>query len=128
MPEDNLKRFLNEQSSIIRNLGAFGGRLKRRDILINAAFFTVVVACFAWSVLSHDEFYQRLLLELGILLISAKLAFFLWHFAKVAHFQFWALVALEAKLDILTGLGHGIKKHAKDVAEEGSQDEPQADS
>ena len=108
----SLRDFLAEQNSVIRELGSFGGRMGRREIAINAFFFAVVVGCFVWSLAARDEFSQRLFLELGILLISAKLAYFLHRLAKVAHFQFWALVALEAKLDIITDLGRDLQKQA----------------
>ena len=114
MPDDKLRKFLTEQNSIIHDLGSFGGKPKRVNLLINVAFFAIVVGCFVIGIISEKEFYQRLFLEGGILLISAKLAYFLYHFAKVAHFQFWALVALETKLDILTSIGQDIKKQAQE--------------
>lgn len=40
-------------------------------------------------------------IEIGVLLLSIKLAIFLYNEAKVTHFQFWMLSSLEMRLNNL---------------------------
>ncbi|MBN1809541.1 MAG: hypothetical protein JW909_10780 [Planctomycetes bacterium] len=112
--EEELKGFLKKQNTIIHGLGAFGGKAKRRDIVMNGVFFTVVLLAFTGALFAADEFSYRLFFEMGVMLISVKMAYFLYRFSKVAHFQFWALVALESKLDMLSAKVSAIESRKEE--------------
>ena len=73
---EEVKIFLKEKERIRKIIGAIGGKAKKYDKLINVSFAVIVVAVFIGALLLHGV--KRLIsIEVGVLLISLKLIYFL---------------------------------------------------
>ena len=109
---EEIKIFLKEKERIRKLIGAIGGKAKKYDKFINISFAIIVVGVFIGALLLHGV--KRLIsIEVGVLLISLKLIYFLHNEAKVNHFQFWILSTLEWKIGELDTKLNRIEKLLK---------------
>jgi hypothetical protein len=97
--EMELKEFQNERERMKQIIGKIGGNnnsIKHR--LINIIFLTIVIAVFILGSVLHkiSMFFS---LEIGVLLISLKIAWMIHEQQKINHFQFWILNSLEYKIN-----------------------------
>ncbi len=105
------EEFKEERERLKKVIGQIGGvRQSKRDSVINGIFFAIVIL-----LLIHDltlQWYTQLLsLEIGLFLVSFKIIFMIHQNAKVNHFQFWILNAIEFRLN---SLEREFRKSARD--------------
>jgi hypothetical protein len=102
-----LKRDLAGFDQMARKIG---GHSVRRQTIVNFIIFFLVVTTFAVSTRIPEGRYtwlkidfKWLALDLGVVLISVKLAYFFHNTLKLNHYMFWAHVSLDQKLLSLEG-------------------------
>ena len=96
--ESEIRSFEQERENIRKIIGKIGGQPTTKGRLINLVFVILVVAVFAMSLVWGGR-VRFFMIELGILLLSLKLVYFLESYIKLNHFQFWILFSLEWRLD-----------------------------
>ncbi len=96
--ESEIRSFEEERENIRRIIGKIGGAPTPRTRLINVIFVVLVLAVFAMSIVWGGR-VRFFMIEVGILLLSLKLVYFLESHMRLNHFQFWVLSSLEWRLD-----------------------------
>jgi hypothetical protein len=96
--QDEIKDFKAERDNIRKIIGGIGGAPTPRTRLVNTIFITLVVIVFGLSLVWGGRM-RFFMIEVGILLLSVKLAYFLESYIRLNHFQFWILSSLEWRLD-----------------------------
>jgi len=81
-------------------LGSLGGKPTKKDKFFNIIFLILVICLFA-----VELFWRKLVgtvaLDFAILLISLKLIYLMHSQARVNHYQFWILTAIEMKTTMI---------------------------
>ncbi|NOY10213.1 MAG: hypothetical protein GXP33_15375 [Spirochaetes bacterium] len=98
MDEDEIREFLKERDRIRGVVGRIGGKPTKGEKAANIIFIILVVAAFIMALL-FEGFPRLVSMEIGILFVSLKIAYFLSNEAKVNHFEFWILSSLEWRLN-----------------------------
>lgn len=119
---DEIKDFESERDNIRKIVGTIGGTSTGRARKVNIVFAVLVLAVFAMSLIWGGR-VRFFMLELGILLLSIKLIFFLESFMKVNHFQFWILSSLEWRLDKVHKKLNELAKEIRSATERAEKDE-----
>lgn len=96
--ESEIRSFEKDRENIRRIIGKIGGTPTRKGRIINVVFVILVLAVFGMSIVWGGK-VRFFMIELGILLLSLKLVYFLESYIKLNHFQFWILSSLEWRLD-----------------------------
>ena len=112
-----MEEFIREREQIRRIVGQIGGK----PTPVSKAV-TVLLIVFVLATLVAAPFLPKDLelpaVEVGIVLLSLKIFFFLQNEAKVTHFQFWMLSSLEWRMNEiskrLTRIDKNIAKLVKD--------------
>lgn len=93
--ECELHEFRHEKERVRKIVGQIGGKQsKTYDKVLNIVFLTIVISVFLSGTVLHILDYT-LSLEIGVLLVSLKIAWMIRKQEKVNHFQFWVLSSLE---------------------------------
>jgi hypothetical protein len=79
-------------------IGQIGGKPTFMKKIFNIVFVVLVGVAFVISLFAKGR-AEVLMLEIIVLLVSAKFIYFLYLQAKVTHFQFWVLSSIEWKLN-----------------------------
>ncbi len=104
--EDYLKRAEQEilydlqDEKLQKVLGSFGGKPTKKDRIMNAVFVVLVAVLFVAEIFWRETI-GSVALDLAVLLISAKLIYLMHTQARVNHYQFWILTAIEMKTTIM---------------------------
>jgi len=88
--EEELKQFEPEMRT-------FGFASTKRQNIINSIIFFLVITSFTIAVFFHG-YPQTVALEIGLLLLSIKFAYFMHNIIKFNHYLFWSLHSLELHL------------------------------
>ena len=100
--EDDLKEeirsFEKERENIRKIVGRIGGVPTTQARIINIIFIVLVLSVFAMSIVWAGK-VRFFMIEVGILLLSLKLVYFLESQMRLSHFQFWILSSLEWRLN-----------------------------
>ncbi len=83
-----------------RMVGSLGGKPTKKDKYLNIAFLVIVIALFI-SEMFWRQFVGTIALDVAILLISLKLIYLMHSQARVNHYQFWILTAIEMKTTMM---------------------------
>ncbi|MGB2600387.1 MAG: hypothetical protein WBD00_00360 [Candidatus Omnitrophota bacterium] len=113
--ESEIRSFEKERENIRRIIGKIGGVPTGKGRVINVIFIILVLAVFAMSIIWGGRI-RFFMIEVGILLLSIKLIYFLESHMKLNHFQFWILSSLEWRLD-------KIDKTLKDIVKNNAKNE-----
>lgn len=114
----NIQEFLKEREKIRKVLGNIGGKkLNRFSKTFNIIFFILVLFAFSGVFFFKTIEHKIESIEVGVLLLSIKLAIFLYNEAKVTHFQFWMLSSLEMRLNNLSKNMDIMKSDMKAIKE-----------
>lgn len=103
--QEELEQFRDEKEKIRELVGQIGGVSSRsRDVTLNVVFLVAIAFLFVIDVSRHlldiDLPVPPLFsIELGVLLVSAKIVWMLHRQTKVEHFQFWILNSIEYRLN-----------------------------
>ena len=96
--EDEIKDFETERENIRKIIGRIGGVPSPKARLVNIVFILLVLTVFTMSIIWGGRI-RFFMIEVGILLLSIKLVYFLESYIRLNHFQFWILSSLEWRLD-----------------------------
>ena len=96
--QEEIRSFEKERENIRNIIGRIGGKPSTKSRAINMTFIALVLAVFGFSIVFGGKI-RFFMIELGILLVSLKLIYFLESYMKLNHFQFWILSSLEWRLD-----------------------------
>jgi hypothetical protein len=97
--EKELEEFQNERKKMKEVIGKIGGSQSSvKNKLINIIFLTIVLMVFVLGAILH-KISITLSLEIGVLLISLKIAWMIHEQQKINHFQFWMLNSLEYRIN-----------------------------
>ena len=112
--EGEIRSFEKERENIRRIIGRIGGTPTTKTRIINIIFIVLVIIVFAMSLVWGGR-VRFFMIEVGILLLSLKLVYFLEAHMRLNHFQFWILSSLEWRLDKMDKI---LRKMIKDKKEE----------
>ncbi len=123
LSREEMEEFIREREQIRRIVGQIGGKPTPMSKAI-----TVLLIVFVLATLVAAPFLPKDLelpaVEVGIVLLSLKIFFFLQNEAKVTHFQFWMLSSLEWRMnEISKRLGRIDENTAKLVDRKGEKAE-----
>lgn len=96
--ESEIRSFEKEREKIRKIIGQVGGLPTNKARIVNIIFVILVLGAFAMSIM-HGGKMRFFMMEVGILLLSIKLVYFLESYMRLNHFQFWILSSLEWRLD-----------------------------
>ncbi|WP_319372036.1 hypothetical protein [uncultured Ilyobacter sp.] len=111
--QEEMEHYKLEQEKVKQIVGSIGSsHQSRAHKILNGVFLTIVVVSFFMGGILH-YIPVTLSLELGVLLVSLKIAWMIHEQQKVNHFQFWILNSLEIRLN---SLQTGSRKIHKEIA------------
>jgi hypothetical protein len=96
--ESEIRSFEKEREKVRSIIGRIGGMPSAKSRIINIIFIVLVLAVFTMSLIWENR-VRFFMIEVGILLLSLKLVYFLESHMKLNHFQFWILSSLEWRMD-----------------------------
>jgi hypothetical protein len=97
--EKEVEEFRKEKERVRKIVGQIGGKRNlKNDKYINILFLIIVLIVFILGGIFHT-IPITLSLEIGVLLVSLKVAYMINSQEKVNHFQFWILTSLEFRLN-----------------------------
>ena len=91
--------FEQDRDMLKKVLGGIGGKVySRLDMVLNVVFLAIVVGLFTLGITTHiiPIFVS---LEVGVLLVSLKIAWMIHTQQKHQHFQFWVLNTIEFRIN-----------------------------
>lgn len=98
LTREEMEEFIREKEKIRQIVGRIGGRPT-----IMSKVITILMIVFILTTLVSAPFLPKSLelpaVEVGIVLVSLKIFFFIQNEAKVTHFQFWMLSSLEWRMN-----------------------------
>ncbi len=116
MDDEEIREFLREKERIRKVVGKIGGKPTRGERTANVLFMLFVIAAFVVAVI-YEGFPRLVSIEVGILLVSLKIAYFLNNEAKINHFEFWVLSSLEWRMNSLVKRVDNIEKLLNEIKE-----------
>jgi len=116
MDDEEIREFLREKERIRKVVGRIGGKPTRGEKTANVLFMLFVIAAFVVAVI-YEGFPRLVSIEVGILLVSLKIAYFLNNEAKINHFEFWVLSSLEWRMNSLVKRMDEMERMLKDIKE-----------
>lgn len=124
MNEQDIEEFLKERDRIREVVGRIGGKPTKGEKAVNIIFVILVICAFIAALL-FEGFPRLLSIEIGILFVSLKIAYFLSNEAKVNHFEFWILSSLEWRLNDVIKRMDRLEKILKETQGESEHNEPE---
>jgi hypothetical protein len=103
-----LEHFEKEKERVRMIIGNIGGVPKFRTKFVNIMFIIVVIAAGTISVLKED--WRLLMVELTTIMLSLKIIYMIHVQARVNHFKFWILSAIELRVIEMMDLIKQLKK------------------
>lgn len=114
--EKELEEFKKEKERVRRIVGKIGGHEDKKLFhSINVMFLLIVVFIFVLGIFKIIDFIISI--EIGVLLVSLKIALMIFEQQKVNHFQFWILTSLEYRTNELYKKVSFIEKQLKKMEE-----------
>jgi len=95
---EELEEFVREKEKIRQIVGRIGGKPTRMSKVITVLMIVFIVTTLVAAPFLPGEL-ELPAVEVGIVLLSLKIFFFLQNEAKVTHFQFWMLTSLEWRMN-----------------------------
>ena len=98
LSREELEHFFEEKEKIRQIVGHIGGRPTTQSKIFTVAMITFIIITLVAAPFLPPK-WELPAVEVGIVLLSLKIFFFLQNEAKVTHFQFWMLSSLEWRLN-----------------------------
>ena len=118
--EHEIEDYKKEQEKIKKLIGSIGAtHSSRKHKIFNGIFLVIVFTSFFMGGILH-MIPVTLSVEIGILLVSLKIAWMIHEQQKVNHFQFWILNSIELRLN---SLQTNFKKIQKEIAKQDKEKE-----
>lgn len=109
-----LEDFKRDKERIRKIIGSIGGKAySKLDMMINIFFLIVILTIFVLEMTIHllPAFTS---LEIGVLLVSIKIALMIHSQQRFNHFQFWILSSMEFKINEIDKKVKQIEKRTKE--------------
>lgn len=103
-----LEHFEQERERVRAIIGRIGGIPEFSTKVINSIFIIVIIAAAIVSIFMKD--LQLLMVELTTVMLSVKIIYMIHVQAKVNHFKFWILSAIELRIIEMMVLLKEVKK------------------
>ena len=103
-----LEHFEQERERVRTLIGRIGGIPEFSTKVINSIFIIVIIAAGTVSIFMKD--LQLLMVELTTIMLSVKIMYMIHVQAKVNHFKFWMLSAIELRIIEMMAVLKEIKK------------------
>ncbi|MBN1973435.1 MAG: hypothetical protein JW787_07330 [Sedimentisphaerales bacterium] len=103
-----LEHFEQEKERVRAIIGRIGGVPQFRTTLVNILFVLIVITAGIISIFVED--LRLLMVELTTIMLSLKIIYMIHVQAKVNHFKFWILSAIELRVIEMMALLKQIKK------------------
>ena len=103
-----LEHFEQEKERVRAIIGRIGGVPEFRTKVINILFFIILVVAGVVSIFKED--LRLLMVELTTIMLSVKIMYMIHIQAKVNHFKFWILSAIELRVIEMMSLLKDLKK------------------
>jgi len=113
---EELEEFVREKERIRQIVGQVGGRPTIVGKVMNIMMIVFILATLAAAPFL-PEHLELPAVEIGLVLLSIKIFYFLHNEAKVIHFQFWMLSSLEWRLNDMAKRIINIDKAIQQSAE-----------
>ncbi len=94
------KELEKEARDITPAVASWGGKLTLKRKIITGLFFGTIVTCFTIGIFTTGVFAKSSL-EIGLLLLSIKIGYFIYNEARINHYEFWILRSIESRLNTL---------------------------
>jgi len=115
--EHEMENYKKEQEKIKKLIGSIGAsHSSKHHKIFNGMFLIIVLLSFAGGIFHFIPF--TLSVEMGVLLVSLKIAWMIHEQQKVNHFQFWILNSIELRLNSLQTNFRKMEKELKKQGEE----------
>jgi len=95
---EELEEFVREKERIRQIVGQVGGRPTAAGKVMNILMIVFILATLVAAPFLPEDL-ELPAVEVGLVLLSIKIFYFLHNEAKVIHFQFWMLSSLEWRLN-----------------------------
>lgn len=95
--EEDLER---EARDIAPAIASWGGKPTLKSKILTGVFFGAIVTCFTIGIFTTGVFAKSSL-EIGLLLLSLKIGYFIYNEARINHYEFWVLQSIESRLNTL---------------------------
>lgn len=89
-----------EARDITPAIASWGGKPTLKGKIITGLFFGAIVICFTIGIFTSGVFAKSSL-EIGLLLLSIKIGYFIYKEARINHYEFWVLQSIESRLNTL---------------------------
>ncbi|BDU49610.1 hypothetical protein [Haliovirga abyssi] len=109
-----LEDFKRDKERIRKIIGNIGGKAySKLDMTINIVFLGIILVIFLLEMTIHllPAFTS---LEIGVLLVSIKIAFMIHSQQRFNHFQFWILSSMEFKINEIDKKVKQIEKRTRE--------------
>jgi hypothetical protein len=93
-----LEHFEQEKERVRAIIGKVGGVPRFRTKLINILFIVIIIAAGVISIFSGEKL-RLLMVELTTVMLSIKIIYMIHMQARVNHFKFWILSAIEWRIN-----------------------------
>ena len=93
-----LEHFEQEKERVRAIIGKVGGVPQFRTKLINILFIVIIIAAGVISIFSGEKL-RLLMVELTTVMLSIKIIYMIHMQARVNHFKFWILSAIEWRIN-----------------------------
>ena len=103
-----LEHFEQEKERVRAIIGKIGGVPEFSTKIINILFFIIIIAAGIISIFKHD--WRLLMVELTTIMLSVKIMYMIHIQAKVNHFKFWILSAIELRVIEIMSLLKDLKR------------------
>lgn len=103
-----LEHFEKEKERIRVIIGSIGGVPKFRTKMINIFFMVIIIGAGIVSVIKED--LRLLMVELTTIMLSVKIIYMIHIQARVNHFKFWMLSAIEMRIIEMMDLLKELKR------------------
>lgn len=107
-----LENFEQEKERVRAIIGKIGGVPQFRTKLINILFIVILIAAGVISILMED--LRLLMVELTTIMLSLKIMYMIHMQARVNHFKFWILSAIELRVIEIMTLLKQIKRQQEE--------------
>ena len=103
-----LEHFEKEKERVRMIIGNIGGVPQFRTKLVNILFIIVIVTAGLISILKEE--WRLLMVELTTIMLSVKIIYMIHVQARVNHFKFWILSAIELRVIEMMDLIKQLKR------------------
>ena len=115
LTREEMEEFIREKEEIRQIVGQIGGKPTKTSRFFTVAMIIFIILTLVAAPLLPSR-WELPAVELGIVLLSLKIFFFLQNEAKVTHFQFWMLSSLEWRLNNMARRLDQIEDHMERIS------------